>query len=172
MGFVIQSSPTGVLLPEAAMRRLLEVVDACRGEPEVWVVYQDTPPYPAVSVHKTRAAAETDANAQSGRNFFGAVAPDAAPAQFMGIRKTAGTTFEQLERRVSRVVLYDTKGAQFAEFKVHHEGLPNPQDDIEALFFTPSSVDKYAMAYLMRVYGVDYAARERREWFEGKKKTN
>jgi hypothetical protein len=164
MAYVIQSS-TGTPLPEAAMRRLLEVVDACRGEPEVWVVYQDNPPYPAVSVRKTRPEAEADALAAPNRNYFGAVAPDAGSTQFMGVRKTAGTTFEPLKRRVARVVLYDSKNEQFAEYNVHHQGLPDPQNDIEALFFTPSSVDKYAMAYLMRVYGVDYAAKERREWF-------
>jgi hypothetical protein len=44
----------------------------------------------------------------------------------------------------------------------------DPQNDIEALFFTQSSIDKYAIPYVTRVYGVDYAAERRREWIKEK----
>jgi hypothetical protein len=69
------------------------------------------------------------------------------------------------------VVLFDSKNEKVEEFNVNLEGqLTDPQNDIEALLFTQSSVDKYAIPYVTRVYGVEYAAKRRREWIKEKKK--
>ena len=169
MGFVIQSS-TGKVLPEDAMRRLVEVVDACRGQQEVWVVFQDSFPYAAVSVHTTEVGAQQAAGTAAGLDYFGPVTPEGAPLQSNGVRKTTGTTFEPLERPVSRVVLYDTDNKEFADFRVNVLGrLTNPTTEIEALFFTPSSIDKYAIPYVARVYGLKYAYERRRGWIKGEK---
>jgi hypothetical protein len=163
MGFVIKSS-TGKVLPEDTMRRLVEVVDGCRGaEGEVFVVFRDEYPYEAISVHDKEEAAK-EAAAKSGLSYFGPVEPS-DPPEFKAIRKTAGTTFIQYQQPVLRVVLFGTNNEQLDEFKLNPKGgLTNPQKDVEALFFTPSSVDKYAIPYVTRVYGVQFAAERRREW--------
>lgn len=166
MGFVIDSSAGGPL-PQQAMRRLVEVVDACRGQPQVFVVFRDSFPYQAVSVHTTPGAAQEAANAEPGLSYFGPVAPRAAPVTFNPIRKKVGTTFDPLPRTLSTVVLLDANDAELERFPVNFEGrLPNPDTDIEALFFTPSSVDRYAIPYLTRVFGAEYAAAQRRKWIK------
>jgi hypothetical protein len=167
MGFVIDSSTAGPL-PQGAMRRLVEVVDACRGQPQVFVVFRDSFPYQAVSVHTTDSAARKAAKAESGLSYFGPVAPSAAPSEFYGILKTTGTTFIALPKSVATVVLLDADDGEVARFPVTLEGLTNPQADTEALFLTPSSVDKYAIPYVSRVYGTEYAAAQRREWIKDK----
>jgi hypothetical protein len=151
-------------VPQRAMRRLVEIVDACRGQEEVFVVFRDQFPYQATSLHSTAQAAQQAVNAEQGLSYFGPVAPEPTPSGFAAIRKTTGTTFEQFDGPVSRVVLFDAEDNQMAEYNVDIQGLTNPQTDIEALFFTPSSVDKYAIPYVTRVYGVEYAAERRREW--------
>jgi hypothetical protein len=162
MGYVIHSSAGP--LPEDAMRRLVEVVDGCRGaEGAVFVVFRNKYPYEAISVHVNEDAAEKRAKGD-GLSYFGPVMPS-DPPEFAAIKKTAGTTFIQYDRPVSRVVLYDTQNKKLDELELNPKGgLTNPQKDVEALFFTPSSVDKYAIPYVVRVYGVDYAAKRRREW--------
>jgi hypothetical protein len=165
MGYVIQSS--GGPLSEDAMRRLVEVVDGCRGaKGVVFVVFRDEFPYEAISLHDTEEAAEEAAEANAGLSYFGPVVPSDPPT-FIAIKKTTGTTFIPLARAVSRVVLFDTNNEMLQEFNLNPEGgLTDPQNDIEALFFTPSSVDKYAIPYVTRVYGVEYAAARRREWIK------
>jgi hypothetical protein len=167
MGFVVSSS-TGDALPEDAMRRLVEVVDGCRGvEGVVFVVFRNEFPYEAISLHGEEKAAKKAAASQAGLSYFGPVEPSDPPPNFVAIKKTTGTTFKPLERPISRVVVFDTNNEELAEFNVNLEGrLTDPQNDIEALFFTQSSVDKYAIPYVTRVYGVDYAAERRREWIK------
>jgi hypothetical protein len=165
MEFVIQS-PGGGALPHRAMRRLVEVVDACRGQGEVFVVYRDKFPYPAISVHLTARDAQKAIAAEAGLSYFGPVTPEDAPSTFNPVLKTTGTSFKPLSRPVSRVVLLDDNDAELARFSVNPGGLTNPQTDIEALFLTPSSVDKYAIPYVSRVYGAEYAAERRREWIK------
>jgi hypothetical protein len=164
MGFVIDSSAGGPL-SQQAMRRLVEVVDACRGEPRIFVVFKDSFPYQAVSVHKTEDAAKKAAKAESKRSYLGPVAPKDAPKGFYGLLKVPGTTFEPLKKRVATVVLLDADNAEVDRLRVTPEGeLPNVQEDIEALLFTPSSVDKYAIPYLTRVFDAEFAAQQRRKW--------
>jgi hypothetical protein len=166
MEFVIKSSARD-LLPQQAMRRLVEVVDACRGQPQVFVVFRDSFPYQAVSLHPTDPAARTAANAEPGLGYFGPVAPTAAPSGFCSIRKTTGTTFIPLPKPVTTVVLLDADDGEVARYPANLEGgLTNPQVDTEALFLTPSSVDKYAIPYVSRVYGAEYAAAQRRKWIK------
>jgi hypothetical protein len=64
--------------------------------------------------------------------------------------------------------LLDDKDNEVARFTVDPLGKKTPPagSDIEALFLTPSGVDKFLMPYLARVYGAAYAARERREWIK------
>jgi len=163
MGYVIHSDDP---IPEAAIRRLVEVADACRGAKEVWVVFKDKYPYQAVSVHATEKAAQQAAHAQAGLSYFGPVKPDDSPPNFVALIKTAGTTFIPVERPVAKVVLFDANNERVGEFNVNLKGgLTDPQKDVEAVFLTPSSVDKYAIPYVVRVYGVQYAAAHRQEWF-------
>lgn len=147
------------------MRRLVEVVDGCRGaEGVVFVVFRNEYPYEAISLHGEEEAARKTAAANNGLSYFGPVVPS-DPPEFIAIKKTTGTSFIQLKRPVSRVVLFDTNNEELDEFHLNpNGGLTNPQEDIEALFFTPSSVDKYAIPYVTRVYGVQFAADRRREW--------
>jgi hypothetical protein len=170
MGYVIHSSAGP--LPEDAMRRLVEVVDGCRGvQGVVFVVFRDQYPYEAISLHEKEEDAKAVAK-EAGLSYFGPVEPS-DPPEFTAIKKTTGTTFIPLARPVSRVVVFDTNNEELEVFHFNpNGGLTNPRQDIEALFFTPSSVDKYAIPYVTRVYGVDYAAARRREWImkEEKKK--
>jgi len=163
MGYVIDS--TGRPLPEDALRRLVEVVDGCRGaEGAVFVVFRNKYPYEAISVHDNEDDAEERAKAEAGLSYFGPVVPS-DPQEFDAIKKTAGTTFIQYDRPVYRVVLYDKQNKKLDELELNPKGgLTNPQKDVEALFFTPSSVDKYAIPYVTRVYGVAYAAKRRQQW--------
>jgi hypothetical protein len=164
MGFVVKSS-TGDALPEDAMRRLVEVVDGCRGvQGMVFVVFRNEFPYEAISLHNEEKAAKEAASKEAGLSYFGPVEPS-DPPEFTAIKKTTGTTFIPLARPVSRVVVFDTNNEELEVFHFNpNGGLTNPQKDIEALLFTPSSVDKYAIPYVTRVYGVEYAAARRREW--------
>jgi len=167
MGFVVNSS-TGDALPEDAMRRLVEVVDGCRGvEGVVFVVFRNEFPYEAISLHNEEKAAKKAVGSKADLSYFGPVEPSDPPQNFVAIKKTTGTTFKPLERPISRVVVYDTDDEQLEEFNVDLQGrLTDPQNDVEALFFTQSSVDKYVIPYVTRVYGVDYAAERRGEWIK------
>jgi hypothetical protein len=170
MGYVIHSSAGP--LPEDAMRRLVEVVDGCRGvEGVVFVVFRNEFPYEAISLHNEEKAAKMAASREAGLSYFGPVEPSDPPPDFVAIKKTTGTTFKPLDRPISRVVLYDTDNKVVEDFNVNLEGrLTDPQKDIEALLFTQSSVDKYAIPYVTRVYGLEYALKRRREWIKGKEK--
>jgi len=165
MGYVIHSSAGP--LPEDAMRRLVEVVAGCRGvKGVVFVVFRDEYPYEAISLHNEEKAAKAAASKEAGVSYFGPVEPS-DPPEFIAIKKTTGTSFIPLARPVSRVVVFDTNNEELEEFHFNpNGGLTNPQKDIEALFFTPSSVDKYAIPYVTRVYGVDFAAARRKEWIK------
>ncbi len=164
MEFLIDGSEGGPL-SQQAMRRLVEVVDGYRGQAEVFVVYRDSFPYQAVSVHTTVTAARQSAQGEPGRSFFGPVTPRPAPTTFFAVRKKIGTTFEPLPQTLRTVVLLDANGAELDRFPVNFaDRLPDPATDIEALMFTPSSIDKYAVPYLTRVFGAEYAAAQRRQW--------
>jgi hypothetical protein len=66
---------------------------------------------------------------------------------------------------VATVLLLDSKGDEVTRLRVTPPGeLPDVQNDIEALMFTPSSVDKYAIPYLSKVLGVAFAAQQRAQW--------
>ena len=66
---------------------------------------------------------------------------------------------------MATVVLLDNKGKEVASLRVTPPGeLPDVQNDIEALMFTPSSIDKYAIPYLSKVLGVAFAAEQRAQW--------
>jgi hypothetical protein len=132
----------------------------------VFVVFRDEYPYEAISLHNEEKAAKGAASKEAGLSYFGPVEPS-DPPEFIAIKKTTGTTFIPLARPVSRVVVFDTNNEELEEFHFNpNGGLTNPQTDIEALFFTPSSVDKYAIPYVTRVYGVDFAAARRKEWIK------
>jgi hypothetical protein len=164
MGYVV-STP----LPEDAIRRLVEVADACRGQPQVFVVFRNTSPYAAVSVHTTEPPAQQAVAADATLSYFGPVVPGAASAGFYGVRKVTGTTFHPLEHPVSTVVLLDVDNHEVGRFPVSREGqLTNPQEELEALMFTSSSIDKYAIPYLSRVLGVEFAVAQRRKWLKKK----
>jgi hypothetical protein len=133
VGFVIKSS-TGKALPEDAMRRLVEVVDGCRGAKEVvFLVFRDEFPYEAISVHDKEEDAKNAAAREAGLSYFGPVEP--SDPEFTAIKKTTGTTFIPLAKPVSRVVVFDTNNRELEEFHFNPKGgLTNPQKDIEACF--------------------------------------
>jgi len=165
MGFNVTSS-TGQPLSEEALRRLIEVADGCRGQSQVWIVFKTAFPYQADSVHSTEPPASAAAQAGPGLDYFGPLVPGgAAPANFFGLRKVTGTTFYPLDGPVAAVVLLDNTGTEVARLTVTPPGeLPKVQSDIEALMFTPSSIDKYAIPYLSKVLGVKFAAEQRARW--------
>ena len=158
-------SSAGSPLPQQAMRRLVEAIDACRGQPQVFVVFRNSFPYEAVSVQTTEAAAQGVVNAESGLSYFGPVTPRAAPSSFTPLRKKLGTSFEPLPESVTTVALLDADGQEVERYRVDRAGgLPNFQTDIEALLLNASSIDRYAIPYLTRVFGAPYAAARRAEW--------
>ncbi len=109
--------------------------------------------------------AKAAAAAGPGLSYFGPVVPGAASSGFYGVRKVTGTTFHPLPRAVSTVVLLDANNEVVERFPVSREGqLTKPQEELEALMFTSSSVDKYAIPYLSRVLGAEFAAAQRRKW--------
>jgi hypothetical protein len=165
MAFAGDGSVDGPL-PHLAMRRLVEVIDACRGQPQVFVVFRTDPPYQPVSVHLTKGAAELAASGAD-LSYIGPVAPPPAPPKFAIILKTGGTSFAQIHHPVSTVVLLDEHDVELLRFPVPPVGgLPNPTGEVEAVFLTPSSIDRYAMPYLVRVYGAAYAAKQREKWID------
>ena len=74
MEFLIDGSEGGPL-SQQAMRRLVEVVDGYRGQAQVFVVYRDSFPYQAVSVHTTLTAARQSAQAEPARATSGPSLP-------------------------------------------------------------------------------------------------
>ena len=88
MGYVIHGSDDPI--PETAMRRLVEVADACRGAKAVWVVFEDKYPYETLSTHATEKAAQEVAEAKAGRSYFRPVKPDDPPPNFIALKKPTG----------------------------------------------------------------------------------
>jgi hypothetical protein len=166
MEFVMKSPETGPL-PQEAMRRIVEAVDGWRGQSQAFVVFHDNSPYEVVSVHPTAKAAQTAAKAERGLSYFGPIAPRPAAAAFKPVRKTMGCFLTTIPKPVSTVVLLGANDVEVARFNVNLGGaLPNSQTDIEALFLTPSGIDKFVIPYLTRVFGADYAAAHREDWIK------
>src|ERR687886_618414 len=121
MGFLVVSAE-GEQFLEGMMRRLVEVVDAYRGKPQVFVVFRNSFPYQAVSVHATEQDARTAAAAASDLRHFGPVTPTAAPSSFKVIKKTVGTTFTPIQQPVATVVLLDAEGKEVERYTLTPEG--------------------------------------------------
>jgi hypothetical protein len=164
MPFLIQSSTEG-LLPQEAMRSIVEAVDTWRGQAEAFVVFRNRSPFEIASVHATEADARTATRAGHGLSYFGPVAPRARPPSFGPVLKTTGCGLMQVPHQVASVVLRDADGAEVAQLTVNGGGaVPDPGSDIEAVFLTVSGLDKFMIPYLTKVFGADYAAAKRREW--------
>ena len=164
MGYVIQSSDG--TLPQEAMRSIVEAVDTWRGQQEAFVVFQNRAPYEIVSVHRTPDEARTAADARPGLNYFGPVAPRANIERPIIIAKVTGCGLMAINHAVSRIVLLDGN-REVQQFTVTGRGaVPNPASDIEALFVTASGIDKFMIPFLVRMFGVEYAAAKRREWIK------
>ena len=163
MAFVIGSSPDGSL-PQEAMRVIVEAVDTWRGQTQAFAVFKDSPPYEVLSLHPTEAAAR-DAAGAPGRSYFGPVAPRPAAASPKTVYKKVGCAMSVVSQTVSSVSLLDAGGNEVRRFTVNLGGrAPDSENDIEALFLTPSGIDKFAIPYLTRVFGAGYAASKRGEW--------
>src|SRR5438552_2125183 len=122
MGFVVNSS-TGGLLPQDAMRSIVEAVDTWRGQSEAFVVFQNKSPYEIVSVHPTVEAAQTALSAKQGLNFFGPVAPKPRVPSFRPVPKPVGCpNGSPLPEAVSTVVLRNASDIEVAHFTVNVDG--------------------------------------------------
>jgi hypothetical protein len=164
MAFLVQSS-TSTLLPQEAMRSIVEAVDTWRGQAEAFVVFKDRPPHEIVSIHPTQPAAQAAANSGHGLSYFGPVAPATTVHSFNQIVKPQGCGLLALPQPVSTVVLRSPSNTEVAQFTVNIDAsTPNPESDIEALFLTVAGIDKFMIPYLTRVFGTEYAAAKRREW--------
>jgi hypothetical protein len=162
MEFVIGSSPDGSL-PQEAMRAIVEAVDTWRGQTQAFAVFEDNAPYHVVSLHSTEAAAREAAG--TGRSYFGPVTPRPPASSAKTIAKKVGCAMSVVTQPVSSVVLLDAAGNEVKRYTVNLGGRPpDSQNDLEALFVTPSGIDKFAIPYLTRVYGAGYAATKRGEW--------
>ena len=148
------------------MRSIVEAVDTWRGQTEAFVVFHDRSPYEINSVHPTKEAAQAVASAQRGLNYFGPVAPRDGVQFPIIIAKVTGCGLLPITRAVSKIVLFEGNNT-VAEFTPTRQGaLPNPASDIEAIFVTPSGIDKFMIPFLTRMFGVEYAAAKRREWIK------
>lgn len=164
MTFVIRSS-TGESLPQEALRSIVEAADTWRGQREAFVVFRKRAPHEIVSVHPTEEAAGTAAGDQEGLGYCGPIAPRPRAASFAVVLKTTGCNHLQVKAAVSSIVLLDAGGTEVARFTVHAgNGLPNAKSDAEAVFLTPSGLDKFMIPWLTKVFGAEYAAAKRREW--------
>jgi hypothetical protein len=162
MEFVIGSSPGGSL-PQEAMRVIVEAVDTWRGQTQAFAVFENSAPYHVVSLHSTEAAAREAAG--SGRSYFGPVTPTSAAPSPKTVVKKVGCAMSVVSQTVSSVSLLDAGGNEVKRFTVNLGGRPpDSENDIEALFLTPSGIDKFVIPYLTRVYGAGYAAGKREEW--------
>jgi hypothetical protein len=166
MAFIVNSS-TAASLPQEAMRSIVEAVDTWRGQTEAFVVFQNRSPYEIVSVHPTDAAARAAVNDAQGLNYFGPVAPRSTPHSFIRVLKTTGCNLVELPQPIATVVLLTASNVEVARFTANIDGgPPDPASDIEAVFLTPSGIDKFMIPYLTRVFGADYAASRRRAWIK------
>jgi hypothetical protein len=162
MEFVIGSSPGGSL-PQEAMRAIVEAVDTWRGQTQAFAVFENSAPYEVVSLHSTEAEARNAAGA--GRSYFGPVTPRPAAASSKTVYKKVGCALQVVSQPVSSVSLLDAGGNEVKRFTVNLGGrAPDSENDIEALFVTPSGIDKFVIPYLTRVFGTGYAASKRGEW--------
>ena len=164
MAFLIGSSPDGSL-PQEAMRVIVEAVDTWRGQTQAFAVFENTAPYHVVSLHPTEAAARDAAESEPGLSYFGPVSPRPAAASPKTVYKKIGCALKVVSETVSSVSLLDAGGNEVKRFTVNLGGRPpDSENDIEALFLTPSGIDKFAIPYLTRVYGAAHAADKRQEW--------
>jgi len=164
MAFVI-GSPPGGSLPQDAMRVIVEAVDTWRGQTQAFAVFENSAPYHVVSLHPTEAAARDAAESEPGLSYFGPVSPRPAAASPKTVYKKIGCALKVVSETVSSVSLLDAGGNEVERFTVNLGGrAPDSENDLEALFVTPSGIDKFVIPYLTRVYGPGYAAGERAEW--------
>lgn len=164
MTFVIRSS-TGESLPQEALRSLVEAADTWRGQAEAFVVFRKRPPHEIVSVHPTEEAARTTTGDERELSYFGPIAPMPRVPSFGPVAKTTGCGTMRVKAAVSTVILLDARNAEVGRFTVQpEERLPRAESDVEAIFLTPSGLDKFMIPWLAKVFGAEYAAGKRREW--------
>jgi hypothetical protein len=147
------------------MRVIVEAVDTWRGQTQAFAVFENSAPYHVVSLHPTEAAARDAAESEPGLSYFGPVSPRPAAASPKTVYKKIGCALKVVSETVSSVSLLDAGGNEVERFTVNlGDRAPDPENDIEALFLTPSGIDKFVIPYLTRVYGAGYAASKRGEW--------
>ena len=165
----VRAQDTTSALTDDGLRQLAEVVDGVRTGGRVWVVLcGTTAPYRVLGHYDSAQAAEAAAaqNAADNCHVYGpyVTTPDSGRVVAYGevCRKrddsscaSSDTTsmFSIADVRLVTVTFALASGrAWTTTFR--------PQDG-EAIFFTMAAVDKLLIPYLHRVYGVDYAQRER-----------
>lgn len=167
---------TTTTLTDEGLRQLAEVVDGVRTGGLVWVVMCGTQaPYEVLGTYSSVEAALAAVRAHRAPATCGVYGPYAATSDRPGGVITYGEICRK--RDDSSCAPSDTLRSQAMVFAITdvarvrisyqlRDGRTvtsepfRPQDG-EAIFFTMTAVDKLLIPYLHRVYGVDYAQRER-----------
>lgn len=162
----------------ALLRRLAEAVDAQRDNRAVWVVVQPQAPYDVRGIFHSQAEAAAAATSLAGYAVYGPyvnppdsgfqtmlLTVDPCPGRHGSSSQCPDTTIggsslirampvESVDSVV--VTIYGQRAAPI------HRTFGG--GDVDALFFTMSAIDKFAIPYYSRLYGPAVAARMRSDY--------
>ncbi|HXH63719.1 MAG TPA: hypothetical protein VNG95_06005 [Gemmatimonadales bacterium] len=168
-----RAAPSSTLL-----RRLAEAVDAQRDNRAVWVVVQPQAPYDVRGLFHSQAEAAAVATALTGYAVFGpyANAPDSGvqtmmltvdpcPGRHSSSSQCPDTTFgSSAAIRAMPVETVDSVVVTIYGQRAVPIHRTFGGGDVDALFFTLSAIDKFAIPYYSRLYGPAVAARMRSDY--------
>jgi hypothetical protein len=164
------------IAPSATLlRRLAEAVDAQRHSRPVWVVIQRELPHDVLGVFETRDQATSAGAARAGYALLGPfiTKPDSGlsavmygivecPGEHDPMSQCSDTTFSlssvaMAQQDVDSIVItiYGRRPPIRRKYR---------PTQVDAVFFTLSAIDKFAMPYYTRVYGPARALRMREYW--------
>lgn len=168
-----RAAPSSTLL-----RRLAEAVDAQRDNRAVWVVVQTQAPYDVRGLYHSQTEAAAITAMLTGYAVFGPYinAPDSgvhtmmltvdpcpgrhsASSQCSDTSASVGTTVQAMPVENVDSIVVTIYGQRSVPIHRTFGG-----SDVDALFFTLSAIDKFAMPYYSRLYGPAVAARMRSDY--------
>lgn len=167
-----QTSPD-TLLTASLLRRLSEAVDGTRTGGLVWVVASYDFPYTVYGV--TVSLDEAGRLKASGRGHIGIFGPyrtvpdSGVPQPKLLVlvhrpdSKFSLDSTSNMSSVIPPVPLVDVQEITLAiKSKSGTQSVTLSPNDVDAVFFTLSAVDKFTFPFYIRLYGTEYVARQRR----------